>query len=57
MKEFLGVDKTPPSLEESLKAATKLSRELSTVIEMESMPHMELSFLVEDIHGKTREAS
>ena len=57
MKEFLGVDKTPPSLEESLKAATKLSRELSTVTEMESMPHMELSFLVEDIHGKTREAS
>ena len=53
----LGVGKTPPSLERSLKAATKLSRELPTDLEMESIPLMELSPLVEDIHVKTREAS
>ena len=57
MKNFLGVAKTSPSLEKSLKAATRLSRELPTDIEMETMPHMELSFLVDDIRGKTREAS
>ena len=43
MKDFLGVDKTPPSLERSLKATTKLSRELPADIEMESIPPMELS--------------
>ena len=57
MKNVLGVGKTPPSLERSLKAATKLSRELPTDLEMESIPLMELSPLVEDIHVKTREAS
>ena len=38
IKYFLGVDKTPPSLERSFKAATKLKDELSTDIEMESIP-------------------
>ena len=57
MKIFLGVDKTPPALERSFKAATKLNRELPTDLEMESIPLEELSSLGEDIHVKTREAS
>ena len=57
MKKFLGVDKTPPQLERPLKAATKLSRDSPTDIEMESIPPMELSSLVQDIHAKTQEAS
>ena len=57
MKNFLGVDNTPPSLERSFKAATKLKGELPTDIEMESIPPMELLSLVEDIHVKTQEAS
>ena len=42
---FLGVDKTPPALERSFKAA------LPTDLEMESIPLEELLSLVEDIHG------
>ena len=57
MKKILGVDKTPPTLERSFKAATKLKSELPTDLEMESIPLEELSSLVEDIHIKTREAS
>ena len=57
MKIFSGVDKTPPSLERSFKAATKLKGELPTDIEMESIPPMELLYLVEDIYVKTWEAS
>ena len=57
MKNFLGVDKTPPALARSFKAATKLNRELPTDLEMESIPLEELSSLVENIHVKTREAS
>ena len=57
MKNFLGVDNTPPSLERSFKAATKLKGELPTDIEMESTPPMELLSLVEDIHVKTQERS
>ena len=57
MKKFSSVDKTPPALERSFKAATKLKSELPTDIEMESIPLEELSSLFEDIHAKTREAS
>ena len=57
MKSVLSLDKTPSALERSFKAATKLSRELSTDIEMESMLLDRLLSLVEDIHVKTREAS
>ena len=57
MKNFLGVDNTPPSLERSFKPATKLKGELPTDIEMESIPPMELLSLVEDIHVKTQERS
>ena len=38
MKKSLSVDKTPPALERSFKAATKLKSELPTDIEMESIP-------------------
>ena len=57
MKIFLDIDRTPPSLERSLSVASKLKSELITDLEMESIPPMELSSLVEDIHVKTREAS
>ena len=38
MKNFLGVDKTPPALERFFRVATKFSRELPTDLEMESIP-------------------
>ena len=57
MKNFLGIDKTPPALERSFKAATKLKGELPTYIEMGSILPEELSSLAEKIHVKTREAS
>ena len=55
MKHFLGVDETPPALERSLRAATKLRRDLLTDLEMESIPLKDRSSLVEGIHVKTRE--
>ena len=51
-KKFLGVDKTPPSLEKSFRAAIKFSRELPTDLEMKNIPLEELSSLVENIHVK-----
>ena len=57
MKNFLGIDTTPPSLERSISAASKLKSKLPTDLQMESMPLEELSSLVEDIHVQTREAS
>ena len=57
MKSVLSLDETPSVLEKSFKAATKLSRELPTDLEMESIPLKELLSLVEDINVKTREAS
>ena len=51
------IDRTPPVLERSISAASKLKSELQTDLEMESIPLKELSPLVEDIHVKTREAS
>ena len=56
MKNVLSLDETPSELEESLKAATKLTAELPTDLEMENILLKELSTLVEDIHAKTREA-
>ena len=53
MKKFLCIDRTPPSLERSISAATKLKAALPTDLEMESIPPMELLSLVEDIHVKT----
>ena len=57
MKSVLSLDETPSALERSVKAATKLSRELPTDLEIESIPLEELSSLAEDIHIKTREPS
>ena len=57
MKNFLGVAKTPPALERSFKAATKLNRELPTDLEMRGILLEELSSLADDIYIKTREAS
>ena len=57
MKNVSGVGKTPPALERSFKAATKLNGELPTDLEMESIRLEELWSLVEDIHIKIREAS
>ena len=57
MKSVLGLDETPSTLEKPFKAATKLSRELPTDLEMESIPLEEHSSLAEDIHVKKREAS
>ena len=57
MKNVLGLAETLSALEKSFKAATKLSCELPTDIEMESIPWEKLPSLVKDIHVKTREAS
>ena len=57
MKNFLGIDRTPSSLQRLLSAAIKLKTELPTDLEMENIPLKELSSLVEDIHVKTQEAS
>ena len=57
MKNSLGIVETPPALERSLEAATKLRRESPTDTEMESISPTELSSLAEDIHAKIREAS
>ena len=57
MKFFLGIDKMPPILGKSLRAASKLKSELPTDLQMESIPLEDLSSLVEDIHVKTRQAS
>ena len=57
MKSVLSLYETPSALERSVKAATKLKSELSTDLQIESIPLKELSSLVEDIHIKTQEAS
>ena len=57
MKSVLGLYKTPHVLEKSFKDATKLSCELPTDTEMESINPEELSSLAEEIPVKTREAS
>ena len=53
IKKFSGVDRMPPALERSFKAATKLKGELPIDLEMESIPLEELSSSAEDIHAKT----
>ena len=54
MKSVLSLCETPSALERSVKAATKLKSELSTDLQIESIPLKELSSLVEDIHIKTK---
>ena len=53
MKSVLSLDETPPALERSLKAATRLRAGLPTDLEMESIHLKDLSFVLEDIHIKT----
>ena len=55
IKSVLSLDEIVSALERSFTAATRLRRELPMDIEMESIPFMELSSLVEDIYVKTRE--
>ena len=57
MKNFLGINTTPPSLERLISATSKLKSELPTDLQMESIPPIELLSLVEDIRVETREAS
>ena len=57
MNIFLGINRTPPALERTISAASKLKSELPTDLEMASILLEELSSLVEDIHVKTQEAS
>ena len=57
MKGVLSLDETPSALERSFKAATKLTYELPTDLERESIPLENFSSLAGDIHIKTREAS
>ena len=56
-KFFLVIDITPPSLERSISAASKLKSDLPADLEVESMPPIELLSLVEDVHVKSQEAS
>ena len=56
MKNVFSLDEIPSALDRSFKAATRISRELLTDIEMSSIPLEELSSVVEDIHVKIREA-
>ena len=57
IKSVLSLDKTPPSLERLISAASKLKAELPTDLQMESIPLKELSSLAEDIYTKMREVS
>ena len=57
MKQFLDMDRTPPSLKRSISAATKLKGELQTDLQMQSIPLEELLSLVENVYVKTQEAS
>ena len=57
IKNFLGINTTPPWLERLISAASKLNSELPTDLQMESIPPIELLSLVEDIRVETREAS
>ena len=44
MKNFLGIEKTPPALERSLKAATKLKAGLPMDLEVERLLRKRLYF-------------
>ena len=57
MKNFLNLEQTPPSIDQSIKAAVLLKSEIPTQTDIETIPLFDLSFVVEDIRRKTREAS
>ena len=50
MKSFLSLDEMRSALERSINDATRLSRELPTDLQMESIPLKDLSSLVENVH-------
>ena len=50
MKSVLNLDETPPALERSFNAATKLRLELPPDRDMKSIPLAELSSLVGGFH-------
>ena len=57
MKKFLNLEQTPPSIDRSIKAADLLKSEIPTQTDIETIPLLDLSSVVEEIHIKTREAS
>ena len=57
MENILNLEETPPSLDRSIKAASKQKSELPTTSKIEEIPLEDLSSIVEEIHIKTREAS
>ena len=57
MKNFLNLEQTPPSIDQSIKAANLLKSEIPTQTDIENIPLFDLSSVVEDIRIKTREAS
>ena len=57
MKNFLNLEKTPPSIDRLIKAANLLRSEIPTQTDIETIPLFDLSSVVEDIRIKTREAS
>ena len=52
----VGIDRTPPALERSISATSRLKSELPTDLETESIPLKEFPSLAEDIHVKTQKA-
>ena len=57
MKKFLNLEQTPPSIDQSTKAANLLKSEIPTQTDIETIPLFDLSSVAEEIHIKTREAS
>ena len=45
MKNFIGIDETPPALEQSFNVPTELNRELQTDLDLKTVPLMGLLFL------------
>ena len=54
MKSVLSLGQTPPSLERSINAASKLKAKLPTDLQMESISLKDISSLTEEIHVKAK---
>ena len=54
---FLNLEQTPPSIDQSTKAANLLKSEIPTQTDIETKPLFDLSSVVEEMCIKTREAS
>ena len=57
IKNFLNLGRTPPAIDRSVKAANLLKSEIPTQTDIETIPLLDLSSVVEDLRIKTREAS